>query len=612
MLTGVSDRAGAAHAGGSPHRGRGRRLAWALALAAACAALFALYLRQSLTSPFNSDGAAMVLQGQALLHGNPLLRGWWTADVSFYTTELPEYALVTAVRGLAPDVVHICGALTYTLSVALAALLARGLATGLAGLCRAGLAAGIMLAPSILGGTEVFLENPDHAGTAVPVLVLLLLLDWGERRDGAAFRWCGPAAACALLALTQVADELSLAAATAPVAVVCGVRLLAAAVRRRPRAASAPGETTPGAAGRVPEPRARAGSAGTRRRGASVWPDGLLLAAALVSVGLARLAELEIRVLGGFDKQPLPKGLLGPLSRVPGNARVLWESVVLFFGANSPGAPNTPITIARHVPLALMADLHVIGLVLAGAGLAVGIAVFFSARTDRVTQVLVAAIVAVMAAGVLGTVLHGLSNAHEVAILLPLGAALAGRTLPPLARRTLPSVARRLVPARVRPARVRPAHLAAAVLAGWLALGVAEMCYAATWPEAPSQQQAVAAWLVAHHERDGLAGYWQADATTVASGGRVLVAPVTVTATVAAPRRWEASADWYEPGNHLATFVIAVAGPASAGGGLSPATVQARFGRPAGEYDVGGDIIMTYRYNLLTRLVGRAFPGSGI
>ena len=155
-------------------------MAWALALAVALAALFLLALSQSLTSALSSDGASNILQAQAMLHGNPLLRGWWTSDVSFFTTELPEYALVVAARGASPDVVHICGALTYTLTVALAALLARGRATGPAGLRRAGIAVAIMLAPSVLGGTEVFLENPDHFGTSVPVLLVLLLLEWGE------------------------------------------------------------------------------------------------------------------------------------------------------------------------------------------------------------------------------------------------------------------------------------------------------------------------------------------------------------------------------------------------------------------------------------------------
>ena len=73
----------------------------------AAAGLFILYFRQSRVASFNSDGAAQVLQAQDMLHGNLLLRGWWTGDVSFYTTELPEYMLVDLVRGLWPDVVHI-------------------------------------------------------------------------------------------------------------------------------------------------------------------------------------------------------------------------------------------------------------------------------------------------------------------------------------------------------------------------------------------------------------------------------------------------------------------------------------------------------------------------
>jgi len=66
----------------------------------AAAGLFILYFRQSQVASFNSDGAAQVLQAQAMLHGNLLLRGWWTGDVSFYTTELPEYMLVDLFRGL--------------------------------------------------------------------------------------------------------------------------------------------------------------------------------------------------------------------------------------------------------------------------------------------------------------------------------------------------------------------------------------------------------------------------------------------------------------------------------------------------------------------------------
>ncbi len=548
-------------------------LAWLLVLLLISAGLFALYLCQSRAAPFNSDGAANVLQGRAMVTGNPLLRGWWTSDVSFYTTELPEYALVTAIRGLSPDVVHLCGALTYTLTVLLAALAARAGA----GWFGAGIAAAIVLAPSILGGTEVFLEYPDHAGTAVPVLLLVLLL--GRAGGEGAGRLALPAAACVLLALAQVGDDLSLVAATVPLAAVCALRLLTA---RRP--------------------------GGGERRRAATLADGRLLAAAVISVGLAKLADLIIRAQGGFDLRPLGGVALAPLRQVPANARLLWQSLILLFGANNPGPPHQPQTIKAHVLLVGMADSHVVGLLLAGAGLAAGSASLLSRQADRGTQLLVAAISVVLAAGVFTTVLRSLSNAHEVAVLLPLGAALAGRVLPRAGGACYSRA----------PARGRRVGIAPLALGAWLTVSVAELCYAAAWPATPPPEQAVAAWLVSHHERTGLAGYWQASATTVTSGGRVLVAPVTLTAAPAPARvsgeaaadRWESSAAWYQPAERDATFVIAVTGPGAAGG-LSPAAVRASFGAPAAEHEVGQDLVMLYRYNLLTRLHGAAFPGPG-
>ncbi len=96
----------------------------------------------------------MVLQASDMLHGNVLLHGWWATDVSFYTTELPEYLVVTAAAGVRPEVVHICSALTYTMLVLLAAFVARGRARGAEGLVRALLAAGLILAPQPTGPTS--------------------------------------------------------------------------------------------------------------------------------------------------------------------------------------------------------------------------------------------------------------------------------------------------------------------------------------------------------------------------------------------------------------------------------------------------------------------------
>ncbi|MGH3183487.1 MAG: hypothetical protein ACRDOE_16520, partial [Streptosporangiaceae bacterium] len=74
--------------------------------------LYVCYLHVSRTQHVSSDGASNALQAWAMLHGNPLLRGWKLTDVSFYTTELPEYVIVEAIRGLHADVLHVSAAIT--------------------------------------------------------------------------------------------------------------------------------------------------------------------------------------------------------------------------------------------------------------------------------------------------------------------------------------------------------------------------------------------------------------------------------------------------------------------------------------------------------------------
>src|ERR1700745_4413327 len=95
-------------------------------VALAGAVLFFCYWRQSQAVPLSSDGSSNVLQAWAMLHGNLLLHNWWVSDVSFYTTELPQYMLIEALTGFGPWVVHAAAAMTYTLLVLLGALLAGG------------------------------------------------------------------------------------------------------------------------------------------------------------------------------------------------------------------------------------------------------------------------------------------------------------------------------------------------------------------------------------------------------------------------------------------------------------------------------------------------------
>jgi hypothetical protein len=373
-------------------------LPWCAGPALAAVGLFTLYLRQARTWRVDSDAAAISLQAWEMLHGNVLLHGWWLADVTFFTTELPEYMLVESVRGLNQDVVHICSALTYTLLVLLAAVLARGHARGREGIVRALLAAGIMLSPGILRGTNALLGGPDHTGTGIPILLVLLLLDRAEewRR-----RWHVPVAACLMLTWVQIADPLATYAAAAPLVMVGAVRTTAALTRRH----------------------------GPREE----WRYNLALtAAAAGSIPLAYALASAIRSLGGFSTSPVPGPLLGSLAAIPSHARAVGQSVLVLFGADFFGQPSLTGTA--------LAVLHLAAVAAATLALIGGIRGFFS-RLDLVSQVLVAGTIIMLGAGVFSTHVPNPSFAHEIAIVLPFSAVLSGRLLAgPLIRARLEPV----------------------------------------------------------------------------------------------------------------------------------------------------------------------------
>src|ERR1700761_7897613 len=73
-----------------PRPRRDARRWWAAAAwAAGGLALFAFFLRISLGSRIDSDGANNALQAWDLLHGHVLLHGWVIGDATFYFLELP-------------------------------------------------------------------------------------------------------------------------------------------------------------------------------------------------------------------------------------------------------------------------------------------------------------------------------------------------------------------------------------------------------------------------------------------------------------------------------------------------------------------------------------------
>jgi len=374
---------------GQRHRWPGA-LAWLLA----AGALFLCYLHISRTQPVNSDGAANALQAWDMLHGNVLLHNWWLSDVSFYTTELPEYMLVELVRGLNADVVHVAAALSYTLLVLLAALLARGRATGREAAVRMLLAGGILVAPQLGSAAGIVLLSPDHVGSNVPVLLVWLLLDRAPRR------WWVAVLTGVLMTWALIGDGIVLYTGFLPLTVVCGIRAYRAVVVRR-------------------EP-------GTEHR----YELGLILAS-LVAAELSTRLLLLMHSIGGFLVWPVSP-MLAVSSQMPRHFAFTAHGLLVLFGADFFGRKVSFATV--------LILLHLAGLLLAGWAVCAGVRRFLSAG-DLVDQVLVAGVLIGLTVYVLGRRVSDISSTREFAEVLPFSAVLAGRLLAPRLMRA------RLVPA---------------------------------------------------------------------------------------------------------------------------------------------------------------------
>jgi len=548
-------------------RAGARRLAAVVAVAALTIGLFWAYLLQSRGQAANSDAAAQALQGWDLVHGHLLLRGWYLSDVSFYTFEVPLDGLIAVVYGLRSDVIHVAAAAEYALLVLFAALVAAGARRdrrrgGREAWVRGLIAAGIMVAPGAYPGQQVLLLAPDHTGVGVPVLIALLVVDRLRPRRPP------PVLAAALLVgllLTwaQLDDPVAEFSCALPFALACATPLAAAAGRRL-------AGRTRGRGGRPVAP-----PLPWRRAAALHGYDLALLAAAVASFGLAQLANRAINGLGGFYLHAIPaQSQISPWATVPAQVRTLGQNLMYLFGSNFWVRPQV---------LTDYAYLHLIGLAVALIGLL--IALWSWPRADRVTRTIVLGLFALFAASAVSPLMQPISGAHEIAIMVPFGAVLAGRVIGPwLAGR----------PASA--ARVAVACVLAAAGIGYLC----NLGYNAAQPSRPSVNQALADWLVAHHLTRGISGYWDADVTALGSGGKVTVAPVVDGAGYGYP--WESKASWFDPKGRSADFIIAHVQQLGVGY-LSVTLATDRFGKPAREYFLGRTVVLVYDRNLLKSVI---------
>ena len=231
-----------------------------------------------------------------------------------------------------------------------------------------------MVAPQLSAGVYAVDLAVGHIGTSVPLLLAWLLVDRAGRR------WWVPPLIAVILAWALVADPIVEIAGIAPLALVAGARFASQLPRRGPD---------------------------TR--------DATLACAAVAAYPLAWVAQAVLRALGGYVVSPLPVHVR-TLAELPGAAPALWR-VLDLFGADFHGMrPGVPLVLA-------VAHLVSVVLVIAALGRCLRRGV------SLVDQVLAVGIVLNLAL-YLGT-MASTEGAHEIAIVLPYAAALAGRMLAP-------------------------------------------------------------------------------------------------------------------------------------------------------------------------------------
>jgi hypothetical protein len=306
---------------------------------------------------------------------------------------------------------------------------------------------------------------------------------------------------------------------------------------------------------------------------AVAWYDlSLAAAGAAAAVGGTALSAL-IKANGGFVMSPSATQYAVPSTALPANVSATVNNFLGLFSADFFGA--------RLNDWLAVSAVHVVFACLVAGALLLALRAFGRdfLHGDLIAQLLAVAIVINLLAYLLLYPGTG-STVREIAPIFGLGGALAGRMLAePLLRRQL------------EPLLAVGALAAVAVLLPPLMI---------VKPAGPADAS-LARFLEAHDLRNGLAGYWNADSTTLDSRGEVVIAPVRFHRGYGlAADPWEIDTRLFDSRDNDADFVVATApdGPSA----VTQAEAVAAFGRPYQRYHYQGYTIMVWRKNLLTEL----------
>jgi hypothetical protein len=496
-----------------------------------------LYFVARHSYPGDSDGATVVLEGQAMAHGHPALSGWALSLDSFWLVDALWYLGGAAAYGLHPALIYAVPAAIAAAVVVAGVVLACDERSGKSALAAGAAVIAILAFPSH-ALAYFFLRGPLHVGTALWCLVAFYALRKGR------FGW-GVVVAAVFLAAGMLGDLQAAALGVVPV-VLAG---LAAMARRRQLAAGAP-----------------------------------LVAAGLSAVALAAAVREIAHAVGTYSIGSANE-ISKPHQMLLNVRHGLHEGVVMmgvghaYYGlGGEPTALSYTHVVALLVALAALAGslaALVFG-VFAGRPSVVGTA---SDRAFLLDDMLVFATFASPAAFVVLAFIPDPEFGRYLTAGIIFGAVLSGR------------VVGRVVADFPWPAMLRVAAVLGVALIGCYAAGVGyEIGQAAPVTTATDLSR----WLEARHLTNGIGAYWSASIVTVVSSGDVTVRPV-VSSPAGRLMRYQRNSASYWYGRPFGFLVFSL--PA-VWGGVDEKTAVATFGNPARTYRVDGFEVMVWKKSL--------------
>ncbi len=478
----------------------------------------------------DSDGATVVLEGQAMGAGHVLLHGWSLSLDSFWSIDAVFYMLVGVITGLHAFALYLVPAAIAALVIVVGGALATDGRRSLSAAAAAATVVALLGLPSHTLSL-FFLRGPLHVGTALWCLIAFAGLRSGRFGRG----WL---MAVVFLAAGILGDFQMVALGVVPV-VIAGV---VAMLRMRDWRAGMPGVTAGGAA--------------------------VILAAVVREVADA---------VGTYSVGTShPTASLSQMFTNVGHIGT-WGAALLGVGNGPFGRGNVP---------AALQDVHIVGLLVVVSGMATaGVALIrgawrgqrsAAASTWNLDDLLVLALVSDLVVFVDLTSTNDPDYTRYLTAAVIFGAVLGGRWVGRITARMATMPWRRCV----------WAGGVAIVAVFAIALGIN---VSAPRP-APAFDQ-LGAFLQAHHLDQGVGDYWSASITTVATDGAVTVRPVITTPGGRVVRYDRQSlASWYA-GRSFEFLVYDTARP---WGGIQSATATATFGAPTHTYAVGSYRVLVW------------------